>query len=110
MADNTASVNDANYAADNSTRNATTGALVKLGPDVAKLKDLDDVASKARLGSTAGKGLGAKGNTAGLPKRGDFSSQDDWMEAVRKFRADQAEKPEANTAAEGRKRALGRMP
>lgn len=112
MADstNTRSVDDATYSADNSVRNANTGALKKLGPDTAKLKDLADVESRARLGSTAGKGLGAKGNTAGLPKRSDFDTQDSWMEAVRTFRANQADKPEASTAAEGRKRALGRMP
>lgn len=64
----------------------------------------------AKLGTTAGKGLGAKGNTAGLPKRADFDTQDKWVEAVRTFRATQAEKPEAATTAEGRKRALTRMP
>jgi hypothetical protein len=110
MADNTKSPDDATYDADNSVRDARTGALKKLGPNAAKLNDLADVESRARLGSTAGKGLGAKGNTAGLPKRADFDTQDLWIEAVRKFRANQSEKPEANTAAEGRKRALGRMP
>jgi hypothetical protein len=110
MADNTKSVDDATYAADNSIYQAGTGKLKKLGPDEAKLKDLADVASRAKFGSTAGKGLGAKGNTAGLPKRADFGSQDEWMEAVRTFRANQSEKPEADTAAEGRKRALARMP
>lgn len=110
MADNTRSADDATYSADNSVRDANTGRLKKLGPDTNKLADLADAEQRNRLGSTAGKGLGAKGNTAGLPKRADFNDQDSWMEAVRKFRADQAEKPEANTAAEGRKRALGRMP
>src|SRR5258706_698692 len=99
-ADKERSPTDATYSADNSTRDSQTGALKKLGPNTAKLADLADVASRARLGSTAGKGLGAKGNTAGLPKRTDFDSQDAWIEAVRKLRADQAEKPETNTSAE----------
>lgn len=105
--DNTRSASDSTRGDD--VYEAGTGKLKKLGPDTAKLKDLADVESRSRLGSTAGKGLGAKGNTAGLPKRADFPDQSAWMEAVRKFRAQQAEKPEASTAAEGRRRALGRM-
>src|SRR5258706_707324 len=100
--DNTRSPTDATYSEDNSTRNSQTGALKKLGPNTAKLADLADVASRARLGSTAGKGLGAKGNTAGLPKRADFDTQDAWIEAVMKFPADQAEKAHAHTAADVR--------
>lgn len=66
--DNTRSETDATYAADNSTYDANTGKLKKLGPDTAKLKDLADVASKANLQSTAGKGLGSLG-TQGGPKQ-----------------------------------------
>lgn len=69
--DNARSDSDATYAADQSTYDATTGKLKKLGPDTKKLSDLADVASRARLGSTAGKGLGARGDkdTAGMPKQ-----------------------------------------
>jgi len=110
VADNTKSDSDSVNVAARTIREGQTGKLREITPDAAKLKDLADVESRARLGSTAGKGLGARGNTAGLPKRADFDTQNAWIEAVRKFRANQAEKPEANTAAEGRKRALSRMP
>lgn len=66
-------------------------------------------AATAAAGTTAGKGLGAKGKTAGLPKRADFDDQDAWIEAVRKYRTQASEAPDEATAAEGRKRALARM-
>jgi hypothetical protein len=100
MADSTKSANEAAEAY-NANYEPGTGKP-RVGPA--------SIVAGAQLGTTAGKGLGAKGNTAGLPKRADFDTQDKWMEAVRTFRATQDEKPEASRTAEGRKRALARMP
>ena len=89
--DNTRSPDDANYAADNSTYEAGTGKLRKLGPNTEKLKDLADVESRARLGSTAGKGLGARGqDTTGMPKQQPGESAADWGKRVAKWREEKA--------------------
>lgn len=87
--DNTRSESDATYSADNSTYDAGTGKLKKLGPDTEKLKDLADVADKARLGSTAGKGLGNLG-TKGGPKQLPGESITDFAARRRKYMDEQA--------------------
>jgi len=87
--DNTRSPEDATYSNDNSTYDARTGKLKKLGPDTKKLSDLEDVASKARLQSTAGRGLGNL-EKKGAPKQQPGESIQDFAARKRKFNEEQA--------------------
>ena len=87
--DNTKSPEDATYAADNSTYDARTGKLKKLGPDTKKLSDLEDVASRARLGSTAGKGLGNLQKDT-PPKQLEGEPAGTYAARVRKWREEKA--------------------
>jgi len=70
------------------------------GEDVERAKD------KERLGSTAGRGLGAKGKTtAGMPKQEPGESLSAYAERMRKYRETEG----SSAKAEGQKKALRGM-
>ena len=87
--DNTRSVDDATYAADNSTYDAGTGKLKKFGPDTKKLADLEDVASRARLSSTAGRNIGGLQKDT-PPKQLADEAASTYAARVRKWREEKA--------------------
>jgi len=71
-----------------------------IGEDKAKVAELEATRSKAKFGSTAGKGLGARGgSTAGMPKQEVGEDPAAYGARLRRWREDQAK-------TEGQKKAL----
>jgi hypothetical protein len=73
-----------------------------------QVKSDDEIASatvKARLSTTAGSGLGARGKAGKgpMPQQKDFATTGAWRVALQKWQA----QPDA--ASEGQKRALGKL-
>jgi len=95
--DNTKSDSDSVSVADRTIHEGQTGRLKQITPDKKKLADLEDVASRARLQSTAGRGLGNL-EKKGEPKQLPGESIQDFAARKRKFREE---------AAAGQKKAFG---